>query len=83
MNCINNSAVLVTKNNIRTIGKEVPLETIRFAAQLAAAHSKAANSNNVAVDFALVKYVKKPSGAKPGMVIYTHNHTLYVSPVKD
>ena len=68
---------------IRTNGKEVPLETIRFAAQLAAAHSKAANSNNVAVDFALVKYVKKPSGAKPGMVIYTHNHTLYVSPVKD
>ncbi len=65
---------------ILTEGKEVGEETIRFAAGLAAEHSKAAESDNVPVDYTLVKYVKKPSGAKPGMVIYTHNKTLYVTP---
>ena len=47
-------------------------------AELAAKHSKAKNSSNVPVDYCLVKYVKKPSGAKPGMVIYSNNKTLYV-----
>ena len=65
---------------IFTEGKEVPEETLVFAAKLAAKHSKAADSENVPVDTTLVKYVKKPSGAKPGMVIYTHNRTLYVTP---
>ena len=32
------------------------------------------------VDYTLVKYVKKPSGAKPGMVIYTNQKTLFVTP---
>lgn len=49
-------------------------------AEIAAAHSKAKNSSNVPVDYCEVRYVKKPNGAKPGMVIYTHNHTLYVNP---
>lgn len=49
-------------------------------AEIAAFHSKAKNSSNVAVDFCEVKYVKKPNGAKPGMVIYSHNKTLYVTP---
>ena len=51
-------------------------------AEIAALHSKAKNSSNVPVDYCEVKYVKKPNGAKPGMVIYTHNHTLYVNPIK-
>lgn len=49
-------------------------------AEIVAFHSKAKNSSNVAVDFCEVKNVKKPNGAKPGMVIYTHNNTLYVTP---
>ena len=51
-------------------------------AKIAALHSKARNSSNVPVDYCEVRYVKKPNGAKTGMVIYTHNHTLYVNPIK-
>lgn len=49
-------------------------------AQIVAYHSKARNSSNVPVDFCEVRFVKKPNGAKPGMVIYHHNQTLYVTP---
>ena len=49
------------------------------AAQIAVYHSKARDSSNVAVDFALVKDVKKPVGAKPGMVIYKNYRTLFVT----
>lgn len=52
------------------------------AAMLAAYYSEARSSANVPVDYTLVKYVKKPSGAKPGMVIYTHQHTVFVTPDK-
>jgi len=50
------------------------------AAQFAAFYSKAKNSDNVPVDYAKIKFVKKPSGAKPGFVIYTNNKTVYVTP---
>lgn len=49
-------------------------------AELAAKHSKAQNSSNVPVDYCEVKFVKKPSGSKPGMVVYTNNKTLNVTP---
>lgn len=49
-------------------------------AQIVAYHSKAKNSSNVPVDMCQIKYVKKPNGAKPGMVIYSNNITFYVSP---
>ncbi len=49
-------------------------------AKLAAKHSKARNSSNVPVDYCEIKFVKKPSGSKPGMVIYTNNKTLNVTP---
>ena len=49
-------------------------------AQIAAIHSKAKNSSNVPVDYCEIKYVKKPSGSKPGMVIYSNNKTLNVNP---
>lgn len=49
-------------------------------AQIAAFHSKARNSSNVHVDYCEVKFVKKPNGAKPGMVIYSNNKTLIVNP---
>ena len=67
---------------IRTNGEDVPMETIVYAAGLAAANSSAARSGNVPVDYTYVKYVKKPAGAKPGMVIFTNNKTLYVDPIK-
>lgn len=51
-------------------------------AEIAAFHSKGKNSSHVPVDYCEVKYVKKPSGAKPGMVIYTHQQTLSVNPKK-
>ena len=50
------------------------------AAQIAAFHSKGNRSENVPVDYTKVRYVKKPNGAKPGMVIFTDNHTVYVEP---
>ena len=55
-------------------------EDLRCAAQIAAYHSKGRNSANVPVDYTKVRYVKKPAGAKPGFVIFTHNRTLYVDP---
>ncbi len=61
-------------------GCEISDETLLFAAGLAAKNSKAASSSNVPVDYTPVKFVKKPSGAKPGMVIYTTNKTLFVTP---
>mgnify|MGYP001631273323 CR=1 FL=1 len=50
-------------------------------AQIAAKHSKASQSSNVPVDYCLVQFVKKPNGAKPGMVIFTNNKTLNVNPI--
>ena len=66
---------------IRAGGQEVPDDTIIYAARLAAFHSKAKNSSQVPVDYVPVKFVKKPSGSKPGMVIFTNNRTLYVTPL--
>ncbi len=66
---------------VRTRGGEtVPDSTILEAAQIAAYYSKAQNSSKVPVDYTVVKNVKKPNGAKPGMVIYDHYNTLYVDP---
>lgn len=66
---------------IRAEGREVPDSTVLYAARLAAFHSKAKNSSQVPVDYVPVRFVKKPSGAKPGMVIFTNNRTLYVTPL--
>lgn len=66
---------------IRANGQAVPDDTIVYAARLAAFHSKAKNSSQVPVDYVPVKFVKKPSGSKPGMVIFTNNRTLYVTPL--
>lgn len=57
-------------------------QTINFAAGLAAYYSKARESSAVPVDYCQVKYVKKPSGARPGMVIYTDNKTVFVNPTE-
>ena len=65
---------------LRTAGKEPAPEDIYYAASIAAWHSKAKDSGQVPVDYVKVKNVKKPSGAKPGMVIFTDNRTVYVEP---
>ena len=65
---------------IKTEGKTPPERTIVEAARLAAYHSKAKNGSGVPVDYTAVKFVKKPAGARPGMVIFTDNRTLYVTP---
>lgn len=61
-------------------GQPVKESTILACSQIAAFHSKAKLSSNVPVDYCYVKHVKKPSGSKPGMVIYTNYKTLYVTP---
>ncbi|MBS1473744.1 MAG: fibronectin/fibrinogen-binding protein [Massilimaliae sp.] len=61
-------------------GKEIPNRTIEEAAVIAAYNSKARDSAKVPVDYTLVRYVKKPNGAKPGMVIFTDYQTVYVTP---
>lgn len=62
-------------------GSPLPQDDILLkCSEIAAYHSKARNSSNVPVDICEVKYVKKPNGAKPGMVIYRNNKTLHVTP---
>lgn len=63
-----------------TDGKVPSQEIINQCASLAAFYSKGAQSSNIPVDYTLVKYVKKPSKAKPGMVIYTNQKTVNVQP---
>lgn len=64
--------------------KKVITDTAVFeAASIAAYFSKAQNSSSVAVDYTLVKNVKKPTGAKPGKVIYNTYNTIYVTPQKE
>ena len=65
---------------IRCDGKPASDTAIIEAARLAAYHSKARESTNVPVDYTPVKNVSKPAGAKPGMVIYVKNKTVYVEP---
>ncbi len=65
---------------ILTEGEIPPDRTIEEAAIIAAVNSKAKDSAQVPVDYCLDKFVKKPVGAKPGMVIFTNNKTAYVNP---
>lgn len=62
------------------LDKDVPPQTIAEAAGLAAYYSKARESSQVPVDYTQIKNVKKPNGAKPGMVIYDGYNTIYVTP---
>lgn len=68
---------------VETNGQEISDETIKEVAIIAATHSKARNSSNVPVDYTKIKHVSKPSGAKPGKVIYVEYRTKYVDPKTD
>ncbi len=63
--------------------KEITETAIFEAACIAAYHSKAKDSSSVAVDYTIIKNVKKPVGAKPGKVIYNTYNTVYVTPKKE
>lgn len=65
---------------VQSSGQDLDEKAIFEAAAIAAYHSKARTSENVPVDYVPVKYVKKPAGAKPGMVIFTNNRTVWVNP---
>ena len=65
---------------IRTNGMTPPDRTVEQACMLAAYHSKGRDSAQVRVDYCPAKFVKKPAGARPGMVIYTNYQTAFVTP---
>ena len=65
---------------IETGGQTPPDRTVTEAMQLAAYYSQARAGQNVPVDYTPVKYVKKPAGARPGMVVYTTYQTAVVTP---
>ena len=68
---------------IKCAGVEVPDSTLLEGAMLAAYFSKGRMSSQVPVDYTMKKHVKKPSGSKPGMVIYETNNTIYVTPEEE
>ncbi|WP_025026521.1 Rqc2 family fibronectin-binding protein [Caldalkalibacillus mannanilyticus] len=64
-------------------GEQFSEQTLLEAAELAAYYSKARTSSQVPVDYTLIKHVKKPSGAKPGYVIYDQQKTVFVTPTEE
>ncbi len=70
-------------SHVIIVGENPEDATILEAARIAAWYSKGSGSTHVPVDYTLRKYVKKPSGAKPGFVIYTHQKTLFVDAVRE
>ncbi|MFC4639589.1 Rqc2 family fibronectin-binding protein [Deinococcus hohokamensis] len=66
---------------VRTSGRDLDLPDILYAAQLAAAHSKARGSGNVPVDYTRIKHVWRPKGAPAGQVHYTDQKTVWVDGV--
>ncbi len=68
---------------VRSGGREVPFDTVLFAARLAAGFSAARQSDNVAVDYTQRKHVWKVKGQPPGTVHFSHQRTVYVTPARD
>ncbi len=68
---------------VLTDGDTPPDRTLEEAAIIAAVNSSGRDSGQVPVDYCLAKYVKKPSGAKPGKVIFTNYQTAFVKPDKE
>jgi len=65
---------------VKTGGQEVPEATLQQAAQLAAYYSRARGSARVAVDYTERRYVRPIKGAGPGLVTYTQEKTIRVTP---
>ena len=66
-----------------TEGGQPDLQSLNEAARLAAWFSQGRESGRVPVDYTPVKYVKKPAGARPGMVVYTTYETAWVEPSEE
>lgn len=65
---------------LKTTLPEAREEDIALAVELAAYFSKARDGSSVPVDCVQRRYVKKPSGSKPGFVIFTNQKTYYATP---
>ena len=78
----NDSLHSSSENSSTSCTFNIPDSVLYKCASIAAYYSKARMSQNVPVDYTLIKYVKRPNGAKPGMVIYTNNKTIYANPQK-
>ncbi len=72
---IHSSHVLVVSG-----GKEIDDQTILEAAAICAYYSKGKNAPKVEVDYCPVSHVKKPNGARPGMVVYENYYSVLVEP---
>ena len=68
---------------LRCEGTEPDEKSVYEAACLAAFYSEAGQAGHVAVDATLARFVKKPKGARPGMVIYTDQRTIVAEPRKE
>lgn len=68
---------------VRSQGKELPFDTVLFAARLAAGFSQARDSDNVPVDYTARKNVWRQKGAPAGAVNFAHHKTVYVTPARD
>ena len=75
---VHGSHVIISCN-----GRTPPDDTVTQAAQLAAHYAETAGGQNIPVDVTAVRQLKKPPGAKPGMVIYHSYRTVIVNPYPD
>ncbi len=63
--------------------RDIPAEVVKKAASLAAFYSKGRTAGKTAVTFTPARYVKKPKGAKPGLVTLSKRRTIMVEPEKE
>jgi predicted ribosome quality control (RQC) complex YloA/Tae2 family protein len=67
---------------IKAAGRQVPRSAIEQAASLAAYYSEARGTTSAPVDYTLQRHVRHMKNGGPGMVIYDHEHTIYIEPDK-
>lgn len=65
---------------VKSKGVEMPDRTFEEAGKLAAYYSKGRQAPKVEIDYIQKKHVKKPSGGKPGFVVYYTNYSLLIDP---
>lgn len=63
---------------VKSEGASLPDSTFEDAARLAAYYSKARSQDKVEIDYTEKKNVKKPSGGKPGFVVYYTNYSMMI-----
>ena len=63
---------------VKTKGEELPDSTFEEAGRLAAYYSSMRNADKIEIDYIEKKHVKKPTGGKPGFVVYYTNYSLII-----